>query len=71
MAACFRTSAASPDGVVECYESVDEDWFCLGVQFHPEDDTASALDMQIFQEFLAACPGEQPSVIPMPHRAAA
>jgi len=71
LAPLFRPSAMSPDGVIECYESIDEDWFCLGVQWHPEDDTASALDLQIFQEFIAATKGLTPTILPMPQRAAA
>lgn len=71
LAPLFRVSAKAPDGVIECFESVDSDWFCLGVQWHPEDDTASALDMQIFQEFMTACKGAQPTILPMPQRAAA
>jgi putative glutamine amidotransferase len=71
LAAPFKATAHAPDGVIEFYEAVDPKWFCVGVQFHPEDDTASALDMQIFQEFLAACSGGQPATIPMPQRAAA
>lgn len=51
----FRVAARTPDGVVEAYESVDEDWFCLGVQWHPENDTASRLDMQVFEAFVQAC----------------
>jgi putative glutamine amidotransferase len=38
--------------VVEAYESVEENWWCLGVQFHPESRTASALDMQVFETFM-------------------
>ncbi len=65
----FRASACSPDGVIEAYESTDPDWFCIGVQWHPEDDTASALDMQLFQEFVGACRmGNMPAVIPMTGR---
>lgn len=71
LASCFRMSAASPDGVIECYESIDDDWFCLGVQWHPEDDTASALDMQIFTEFVSACRGAEPAILQMPQRVAA
>lgn len=68
----FRVSATCPDGVVEAYESISEEWFCLGVQFHPESDTASALDMQVFEMFLSACEEqEQPAIIPMSRRAAA
>jgi putative glutamine amidotransferase len=49
----FRVTARCPDGVVEAIESEREDWFALGTQFHPEADSASALDLRIFEEFLA------------------
>lgn len=68
----FKVSALAPDGVVEAYESVDDDWFCVGVQWHPEGDTASALDMQVFELFMEACVDrksgvtELPSIIPFP-----
>jgi putative glutamine amidotransferase len=52
VAHCFRVSATSMDGVVEAYESMDEAWWCLGTQFHPENQTASALDMQVFEAFI-------------------
>jgi len=71
LASCFKASAHAPDGVIECYESIDPEWFCLGVQWHPEDDTASALDMQVFQEFLAAAHGAEPTILKMPQRVAA
>ena len=61
----FRVSATSPDGVVEAFESTDEDWFCLAVQWHPENETASALDMQVFEAFLEACRNMTPAVVPM------
>ena len=54
LAGNFRVCATAPDGVVEAYESTSEDWFCLGVQWHPESASASALDMQIFEEFVEA-----------------
>ena len=50
----FRVSATCPDGVIEAYESIEEDWFCVGVQWHPESNTASALDLQIFEAFIEA-----------------
>jgi putative glutamine amidotransferase len=50
----LRIGAKSPDGVIEAIESEDPDWFCLGVQWHPEADTASALDMQLFDRFMEA-----------------
>ncbi|HIF34129.1 MAG TPA: gamma-glutamyl-gamma-aminobutyrate hydrolase family protein [Planctomycetaceae bacterium] len=48
----FRVTARCPDGIVEAIESVDDDWFALGTQFHPESETASALDIRIFEEFV-------------------
>ncbi|MDA7979072.1 MAG: gamma-glutamyl-gamma-aminobutyrate hydrolase family protein [Pirellulales bacterium] len=48
----FRVTGRCPDGVVECIESEMPDWFALGTQFHPESDSASALDMRIFEEFI-------------------
>ena len=44
----LRVGAKAPDGVIEAIETTDESWFCVGVQWHPECDTASALDRQIF-----------------------
>src|SRR5262249_12139317 len=40
----LRVAALAPDGVVEAIEAVAPDWFCVGVQWHPESGTASALD---------------------------
>lgn len=48
----FRVTARCPDGVVEAIESIREDWFALGTQFHPEAESASALDLRIFEEFI-------------------
>jgi len=28
------------------------DWFAIGTQFHPEADSATALDIRIFEEFV-------------------
>lgn len=72
VASPFRVCATSPDGVIEAYETASDDWFCLGVQWHPENETASALDMQVFETFLDACQAEeQPTILPMPVRQAA
>ncbi len=49
----LTVTARCPDGVIEAIESTSEDWFAMGTQFHPEADTASALDLRIFEEFLA------------------
>jgi putative glutamine amidotransferase len=51
----LRVGALAPDGVIEAIESTDANWFCVGVQWHPESDTASALDMQLFECFIQAC----------------
>jgi putative glutamine amidotransferase len=58
----FQVTARCPDGVVEAIESVRDDWFALGTQFHPEADSASALDIRIFEEFLCGITGEVASV---------
>ena len=50
----FRVSALAPDGVIEAIEATDPNWFCIGVQFQPESETASALDMQLFECFVQA-----------------
>jgi putative glutamine amidotransferase len=51
----FRVGARAPDGVIEAIESTDPSWFCIGVQWHPESETASALDMQLLEAFMQAC----------------
>ncbi len=38
----MRVAAKAPDGVIEAIESTDPNWFCVGVQWHPEAETASA-----------------------------
>jgi putative glutamine amidotransferase len=48
----FMVSARCPDGVVEAIESTMPDWFAIGTQFHPESESASALDLRIFEEFI-------------------
>lgn len=50
----LRVSALAPDGVIEAVEAVDPNWFCIGVQWHPESETASALDMQLLECFVQA-----------------
>ena len=54
----FTVTARCPDGVVEAIESRRDDWFALGTQFHPEADSASALDLRVFEEFLAGITGK-------------
>lgn len=48
----FIATACCPDGVVEAIESTMPDWFALGTQFHPEAESASALDLRVFEEFV-------------------
>jgi putative glutamine amidotransferase len=48
----FAATARCPDGVIEAIESQMDDWFAFGTQFHPEADSASALDQRIFEEFI-------------------
>src|SRR6185369_2928315 len=54
----FRVTARCPDGIIEAIESVREDWHAMGTQFHPESDSASALDIRIFEEFVCGITGE-------------
>lgn len=58
----LRAGALAPDGVIEALESTDADWFCVGVQWHPESETASALDGQLFEAFIQACIGQAQSL---------
>ena len=53
VASGFEVTARSPDGIVEAIESRRPDWFAVGTQFHPESAYASALDIRIFEEFIA------------------
>jgi GMP synthase-like glutamine amidotransferase len=47
LGSAFRVTARCPDGVIEAIESVDpEKWFAVGTQFHPEAESASALDLR-------------------------
>jgi putative glutamine amidotransferase len=48
----LRVAAKSPDGVIEAVETTEESWFCVGTQWHPECDSASALDRQIFDNLV-------------------
>jgi len=52
VAAGFQITARCPDGVAEAIESTQDDWWAIGTQFHPESESASALDVRIFEEFL-------------------
>ncbi len=54
----LAVTARCPDGVVEAVEGTSEDWFAMGTQFHPESQSASALDLRVFEEFIAGVSGE-------------
>jgi putative glutamine amidotransferase len=49
----LRVTARSPDGVIEGIESTDEDWWVMGIQWHPEEMTESAepWDRGLFKAF--------------------
>jgi putative glutamine amidotransferase len=51
--------ATSPDGVVEAVECTDRAWWALGVQWHPEELTATPeeWDRRLFAAFAAAVKG--------------
>lgn len=53
----FIATARCPDGIIEAIESVMDDWFAFGTQFHPESSSASALDLRIFDEFVLGVTG--------------
>jgi putative glutamine amidotransferase len=55
LGAGLRVGARAPDGVIEAIEAVDPRWFGVGVQWHPESETSSALDMQLLECFVQAC----------------
>ena len=48
----FWVTGRCPDGVIEVIESIRDDWFAIGTQFHPEAQSATALDQGIFREFV-------------------
>jgi putative glutamine amidotransferase len=53
----FAVTARCPDNVVEAIEHVGSDWLALGTQFHPEADSATALDLGIFELFVRGVTG--------------
>jgi putative glutamine amidotransferase len=62
VAPSFKVTARAPDGVIEAIESVVEGWVAIGTQFHPEAESASALDVKIFEEFIVGITGEVPEM---------
>ena len=62
VAQSFKVTARAPDGVIEAIESAVEGWVAIGTQFHPEAESASALDVKIFEEFVVGITGEVPEM---------
>ena len=55
----FAVTARCPDGVVEAIEHKGSEWLAVGVQFHPEAESASALDQRVFEEFINGITGKE------------
>lgn len=68
VASPFKVTARCSDGVVEAIESMDEDWFVIGTQFHPESDAASALDLRIFELFIEGILEQRAGGVGLPSR---
>jgi len=51
----FRAAAHAPDGLVEAIEWKGEDWFAVGVQWHPQNEGGISLDTQLIEAFVGAC----------------
>ena len=58
-------TARCPDGITEAIESQQEGWLAIGTQFHPEHDSASALDLRIFEEFIDGVKERHPEELRM------
>src|SRR4029079_15254864 len=50
----FDVTARCPDGIVEAIESRLPECIDIRTESHPEADTASALDLRVFEEFIEA-----------------
>jgi putative glutamine amidotransferase len=52
----LRITAKSEDGIVEAFEPIDRAWWMIGVQWHPEELTATAedWDRRLFAAFADA-----------------
>jgi putative glutamine amidotransferase len=53
----LRVSARAPDGIIEGAEWNGDDWWAVGVQWHPEElvETPEAWDRGLFATFAAQC----------------
>jgi len=61
----LRVTARCPDGVIEAIENDRPDWFVMGTQFHPESQSATAIDIRIFEEFVEGIGETVPAAIRM------
>ena len=50
----FRAGALAPDGLIEAMEWKGEDWFAVGVQWHPQSEGTVSLDMQLIEAFVSS-----------------
>jgi len=55
LASNFRPAAYAPDGLLEAFEYHDiDEWWCVGVQWHPENEGHISLDTQLLEAFIEA-----------------
>ncbi len=55
LATMFRPASHSPDGLIEAFEYHDiDEWWCVGVQWHPENEGHISLDTQLLEAFIEA-----------------
>lgn len=55
----FRVTARALDTIVEGIEAESEEWFAVGVQWHPASSSASGLDIQLFRALIEAALARQ------------
>ena len=53
----LRVTARAPDGIIEGAEWSGDDWWAIGVQWHPEEliETSEPWDRELFATFAARC----------------
>lgn len=62
VAPTLRVVATAPDGVIEGVETAPDDpWWCVGVQWHPEDtvESGAGWDRMLFESFGAVAAGSR------------
>ena len=62
VAPIFRAAALAPDGLIEAIETKEQGWFCVGVQWHPENEGNISLDMQLIEAFMEAAAMGSPAL---------